>query len=242
MLKYITYESRDEVLILTINRPECLNALSNAVFNELEQFFNFHIEDSTKGVIIKGAGDKAFVAGADIAEFEGKSAQAMMNKANYGKQVFQMIEDSVVPTIALIGGYALGGGLELALSCHMRFATVNASFGCPEINLGILPGWGATARLPKVVGKAKALELILTGDRIDAEEAKSIGLINGVMDEEVIEGQLVDILTTMNAKSKYAVRSIVSAVRSEGAMESTYFGELSNRKAFIENVAKFLKK
>ena len=164
-------ENRNGVVILTINRPDALNALNKFVFNDLRSFFATGAATipNLAGVVITG--DKAFAAGADIKEFAGLDANAGAMLSQRGQDIFRLIETFHKPVIAAIQGFALGGGCELAMACHLRIAGEKARFGQPEVNLGLIPGYGATQRLPQLIGKAKALELLLTGDMINAEEA-----------------------------------------------------------------------
>jgi len=170
------------IVTLTINRPKALNALNKGVFDDIEEFFTkgHKAHQDLKGVIIIGAGEKAFVAGADIKEFLQLDAEQAIHLSRRGQDIFFLIEGFHKPVIALVDGFALGGGCELAMACHMRVATEGARFGQPEVNLGLIPGYGGTQRLPQLVGKAKAIEMILTGDMIDADEAYRIGLVNYV--------------------------------------------------------------
>lgn len=169
------------ICTLTINRPQALNALNQETLAELKAVIQECSErPDVKGIIITGAGEKAFVAGADIKELTQLSKEEAFTLAQSGQQIFKMIEDCTKPIIAAINGFALGGGCELAMACHIRLASVNAKFGLPEVNLGILPGYGGTQRLAQLVGRGKALELAMTGDMISAQEAKEIGLVNQV--------------------------------------------------------------
>ena len=180
-LTQILYKLEGGILEITINRPEKLNALNFQVLDELKKIFEAGIDNSVRAVILTGSGEKAFVAGADIKELSSLSAEKALELSKRGQQLFKYIEDFPKPVIAAINGFALGGGCELAMSCHMRFATENAKFGQPEVNLGIVPGYGATQRLTQLVGRGKALELMLTADLISATEAKNLGLVNQVV-------------------------------------------------------------
>lgn len=176
-------EERDQILYLTINRPEALNALNQQTMQELAYCFGtayVHRQD-LHGVILLGGGDKAFVAGADIKEFIALSAELGGTEvARRGQEVLFLLERFHRPVVAVVHGFALGGGCELAMACHLRVATATARFGQPEVNLGILPGYGGTQRLPQLVGKARAIELILTAEQITAEQALHYGLVNAV--------------------------------------------------------------
>jgi len=177
--KNILLELKAPIATITINRPKKLNALNTATFYELgDALTKIEKDNSIRGIIIKGAGDKAFVAGADIAEIQTLGLQDGIEFSRIGQKIFNMIETSTKPVIALIKGFALGGGCELAMACHIRLATGHAKFGQPEVNLGLIPGYGATQRLPRLIGRGRALEFLLTGDLISAERAYEIGLVN----------------------------------------------------------------
>ncbi|MEO5978987.1 MAG: enoyl-CoA hydratase-related protein [Chryseolinea sp.] len=172
---------RDKILIVTISRPQALNALNIELLGELSGIVKEFYDGDARAMIITGEGEKSFVAGADIKEFcsiDPAHAQAF---AERGQSLFKLIEDCPKPIIAAVNGFALGGGCELAMACHMRIATLNAKFGQPEVTLGIIPGYGGTQRLTQLVGRGKALELMLTANMISAEEGKAIGLVNHVV-------------------------------------------------------------
>ncbi len=175
----------DGISTLTINRPDKLNALNKQVLDDLSDAFDF-IEKANhiRLTIITGAGDKAFVAGADIKELSALDKQSGEQTSSVGQSLFNRIEQFSKPVIALVNGYALGGGAELAMACHIRIGTQNAVFGLPEVSLGLIPGYGGTQRLPQLVGKGKAMEMILTGKQIKAGEAESLGLLNHSFDSE----------------------------------------------------------
>src|SRR6478672_6050533 len=170
------------IFTVTINRPDKLNALNKDVFTDLDAMLK-EVENNAgiRGVIITGAGQKAFVAGADITEFLGLHGSQGMELARRGQEIFSRIEGCTKPVIAAVNGYALGGGCELAMACHIRVAAENAKFGQPEVKLGTCPGYGGTQRLARLVGKGRALQLILTGETVDAQEAHRIGLVNKVV-------------------------------------------------------------
>jgi enoyl-CoA hydratase len=174
---------RDEaVAIVTINRPKVRNALNIATLDDLRRAaLELKRDDAVRAIIITGAGDKSFVAGADINEFVAQSPSSGRDRALAGQHVFDLVENLGKPVIAAVNGYALGGGCELAMACTLRIAADTAQFGQPEINLGLVPGYGGTQRLPRLVGKGKAMELMLTGAPISAEEAARIGLVNRVV-------------------------------------------------------------
>src|SRR5687767_4583809 len=182
MYSAITTSLENGILLITINRPDKLNALNKTVFEDLytaiDDVSNNH---EIKLVMITGAGGKAFVAGADISEFQGLKHQEGMDLARKGQYIFRKIEESHKPVIAAVTGFALGGGCELAMACHFRIASENARFGQPEVNLGLIPGYGGTQRLTMLVGKGKAMELLLTGNMIDSAAALQSGLVNYVV-------------------------------------------------------------
>src|SRR4051812_18194755 len=178
----LTLEVQDRIAVLSVNRPEKLNALNEQTIRELGQAFEeITGRDDVGGVIVTGVGEKAFVAGADISELSRMGPVDGVQVSRLGQEVFRRVELSRKPVIAAVNGFALGGGCELALACHLRIASENAQFGLPEVKLGIIPGYGGTLRLPRIVGKGRALELMLTGDRIKADEAYRIGLVNKVV-------------------------------------------------------------
>ncbi len=178
-MKNLEIQHIGQVLTATVTRPKALNALNAELVGELEDLIqDFYQNDDIRGLILTGEGEKAFVAGADIKELAILNREQALELAKKGQSLFKKMEDCPKPIIAAINGFALGGGCELALACHIRIATENAKFGQPEINLGIIPGYGGTQRLTQLVGRGKALELILTGDLISAQDAKALGLVN----------------------------------------------------------------
>ncbi|HEX4275325.1 MAG TPA: enoyl-CoA hydratase-related protein [Bryobacteraceae bacterium] len=180
--QFLSFEpDADGLALITINRPEKRNALNQTVISELgEAFLMAHEDESVKALILTGAGDKAFVAGADIGEIAALDALEAERMSRRGQEIFRTLEIMRKPSVAAINGYALGGGLELAMCCTIRIASDNAQLGQPEVKLGIVPGYGATQRLPRLVGRGRALDLLLSGDSIDAAEAYRIGLVNAV--------------------------------------------------------------
>lgn len=181
---------RDDCAVLTLDRPEALNALSFAVIDELADAFAKVATMAVRALVITGAGEKAFCAGADIKELRGRDMAAQRRDAERGQAVFAMLDTLPVASVAAINGYAFGGGLELALACTFRVATRNAKMGLPEIKLGLIPGYGGTQRLPRAIGEARALEMILTGRTVTAEEAERIGLVNRLADGDAVEAGL----------------------------------------------------
>lgn len=174
----------EEFALITINRPDALNALSMALIRDLGARFDEVAKSDARAVIITGAGPKAFCAGADIKELQGRSLMAQKQGGEFGQATFAKLDTLPMPSVALINGYAFGGGMELALACTFRLATRNAKMGTPEIKLGLIPGYGGTQRLPRVVGEARALEMVMTGRTVDAEEALRIGLVNRLVDND----------------------------------------------------------
>jgi len=206
-------ERRDRVAIITINRPEKRNALNIQTREEGAALLEELRTDDSVGVLVfTGAGDKAFIAGADIGEFAGRTA-AMQREVMLGRSLFTTIDTFPKPVIAMINGYCLGGGCELALACDIRIASENASFGQPEINLGIIPGGGGTQRLTRLVGEGKAMELILTGDIIDARTAYNIGLVNEVVPADQLVVKTMDLANRIASKGPIALRLAKEAVR-----------------------------
>src|SRR5450432_2453209 len=178
----IVYEKKGAIAHVTLNRPKVMNALSQGTWEDLEAAFtDARDDDAVRGVILTGAGDKAFIAGADISELAHVTAVQAEESSAYGQQVLNLIENLGKPVIAAVNGFALGGGCETAMACTIRIASENAKFGLPEVKLGIIPGYGGTQRLPRLVGKGAALQLILTGGMIGAQEAYRLGLVNEVV-------------------------------------------------------------
>jgi enoyl-CoA hydratase len=206
-------ERRERVAIVTINRPEKRNALNIQTRAEGAAVLDELRDDETIGVVIfTGAGDKAFIAGADIAEFAGRTALTQRD-VMMGRSLFTAIDAFPKPVIAMINGYCLGGGNELALACDLRIASETASFGQPEINLGIIPGGGGTQRLTRLVGEGKAMELILTGEIIDAQTALRLGLVNMVVPAADLQGKTLEIANRIADKSPVALRMAKEAVK-----------------------------
>lgn len=198
---------------ITINRPDKLNALNKTVLQELDAAVQRVYDDGNiKAAIITGQGAKAFVAGADISEFLEVSDEDGARLAMRGQNIFFKIENAPKPIIAAVNGFALGGGCELAMACHFRLAGENAKFGQPEVNLGLIPGYGGTQRLTMLVGKGKAMELMMTGNMIDAKEAKELGLINYITSPETLLEKTKEILQTILSKSPVAVSKVIAAV------------------------------
>lgn len=184
----VTLKRDGDFAILALNRQEALNALSFAIIREIGEALDAVAQDATaRALLITGAGDKAFCAGADIKELRNRSLIEQKRGAELGQSVFAKLDDLPVASIALVNGYAFGGGLELALACTFRLASPNAKFGLPEVKLGLIPGYGGTQRLPRVVGQPRALEMIMTGRSVDAAEAERIGLVNSVVETDLMD-------------------------------------------------------
>lgn len=243
-------EEKDNILHLTINRPKALNALNQQTMRELEQVFGTDYADrkDITGVLLTGSGDRAFVAGADIKEFLGVAAEGSgRDMAKRGQDVFFLIERFHRPVLALINGFALGGGCELAMACHLRIAVETARFGQPEVNLGIIPGYGGTQRLNQLIGKGKAMELTLTGNMINAVEAHAYGLVNYCLPAEEAYAKAIELLTTIAAKGPVAIEQSIKAINayyasSDYAAEADAFGVASATKDFQEGAAAFVEK
>lgn len=223
-----------------INKESSLNALREQTFNDINLALDFIEKDKeVRVVLIRGVGDKAFVAGADITQFPSFSGEDARKNSHLGQQTFLRIEKFMKPVIAVINGYALGGGLELALSCHIRIASENAKLGLPEVNLGITPGYGGIIRLTSLVGKSRALELILTGKHITAQEAFSMGIINKVVPHENLDKEAESFALSLAEKNPVAIASIIATVSEILPDDNCYAIETENFvKAFITEEAK----
>jgi enoyl-CoA hydratase len=251
MYKTLLYKKEDQIGILTINRPDKLNAISNELTRELKDLLN-KIEDDEdlRILVITGAGEKAFVAGADIQELVERDAKMGRRVSRERQEVFSRIEDLPVPVIGAVNGYALGGGLEIALACSIRICSDNAQFGAPEVKLGIIPGDGGTQRLPRLIGLGRAMEMILTGDFIDAQEAYRIGIANKVVADGEYLNESKGWAEKLRSKSPSAITMIKRLVtvgididiESALAFESESFGTLSTHRDFKEGVSAFLEK
>lgn len=200
------------ILTITINRPDKLNALNRDVFTDLEKAVEEIQNNRTiKSAIITGAGAKAFVAGADITEFSGLTKEEGIALAKRGQDIFFSIENSAKPIIAAVNGFALGGGCELAMACHFRIASDNAKFGQPEVNLGLLPGYGGTQRLTQLIGKGRAIELLISGNMIDANTALQYGLVNYVVPAAELLNKAASILSVINTKAPLAIAACIQS-------------------------------
>jgi len=237
---------------LTLNRPEKLNALNAQVLHELEQALTpLRHDDRVHALIITGSGTKAFAAGADIAELTTLDYESGLKFAETGQRVYAMIEHFGKPVVAAINGYALGGGCELALACHLRFAAARAKLGLPEVSIGAIPCYGGTQRLARLVGQAKALELALSGVHISAQEALSVGLVNAVYDDHDVLPMTEQFVRTLLTKSQTAVRAVLRSVLAANSSntvaegyraEAEAFAALAGKGDFSEGVQAFLEK
>ena len=214
MYQTLLTELEKGTLVVTVNRPDKLNALNKDVISELGAVLEeVYSNDEIKSVILTGAGEKAFVAGADISEFLSLDAAGGAELARKGQQgVFDKIENCPKPVIAAVNGFALGGGCELAMACHFRVASVNAKFGQPEVNLGLIPGYGGTQRLTQLIGKGKAMEMMMTGDMVGADDAKALGLVNHVFAAEELLQKTKDLLQKIQLKAPVAVAKVIACV------------------------------
>jgi enoyl-CoA hydratase len=209
----ITYEVKESIGYITLSRPKVMNALNRKTIEELNTAFQVAKKDvSVKGIILTGAGDKAFIAGADIAELSEISGDQAGEFSEKGQTVLSLIETLGKPVVAAVNGFALGGGCETAMACTIRIAAEHAKFGQPEVKLGIIPGYGGTQRLPRLVGKGRALQLILTGDLIDAHEALRIGLVNEVVPAVDLLSRCEAILKQIGTNAPLAIRYSIAAV------------------------------
>ncbi|KFD39883.1 enoyl-CoA hydratase/isomerase family protein [Schleiferia thermophila] len=244
-------QKSDRYALVTINRPEKLNALNTSTIQELHTVLQELVDDKeVRVVVLTGAGHKAFVAGADIAEFASFGVEEGMNLASKGQELlFDFIANYPKPVIAAVNGYALGGGLELAMACHMRIASNNAKLGLPEVTLGLIPGYGGTQRLAQLVGKGKALEMILTASMISADEALSWGLVNKVTSQEELLDMAIEVAAAMAKNSSSALTAAIRAVNAGYAFEKDglkkeieEFGKCFGTPDFVEGTAAFLEK
>jgi len=213
MYNTILTEKKNHTLVIMLNRPKVLNALKRELLEELyDAVKKLNQDDDVKGAVIIGAGDRAFAAGADISELSQLDEAMAMEASRFGQEVFFAIENSHKPIIAAVNGFALGGGCELAMACHMRIASENAQFGQPEVKLGLLAGYGGTQRLAQLIGRGKATELLITGDMINAEEAYRLGLVNYITTRGELADKCLDILRKAYEQSPLAIRYTLHAV------------------------------
>ena len=244
-------ETKDGVAVVTINRPDKLNALNDATVDELDRAFTaLGADAAVRGVILTGSGEKAFVAGADIAELATQSPVDGKERSIRGQKVLDRIEDLGKPVIAAVNGFALGGGCELAMACHVRLASENARLGTPEVKLGIMCGYAGTQRLPRLVGKGRALEMLLTGEMVDAQEAFRIGLVNRVVPKDRLLAEAEALLRKMIANGPVSLRFVLEAVNAGLEMplaeaqylEATLFGLVCTTADMKEGTKAFLEK
>jgi enoyl-CoA hydratase len=248
--QHLTLSVQDRIATLTVNRPDKLNALNAATIGELGTAIEeVQSRDDVAGVILTGAG-RAFVAGADISELAGKSALEGRRLARRGQEIFRRFEISSKPTIAAVNGFALGGGCELAMSCQIRIASETAKFGQPEVKLGLIPGYGGTQRLPRLVGRGRALQLLLTGEMIDAQEAYRIGLVNRVVPADQLLAAATAMIHQMLMNAPLGLAACIDVV-DRGlhlplddalALEATQFGVLISTTDTAEGTRAFLEK
>lgn len=250
-LTNLLVETRDRILYITINRESKLNALNKLTLAELHDVITQSFQDdAVGGIIITGAGPKAFVAGADISEFSDFNSDEARELAREGQtKVFDVIQNSEKPIIAAINGFALGGGLELAMACHIRVASSTAKMGLPEVTLGLIPGYGGTQRLSQLIGRGRALEMILTADMVKADEAYRTGLVNHTVEPDQLIPKSEEILQKMMSRSPFAIGSAIRAVNAafiEGEngfeAEITEFSNCFGSDDFKEGVSAFLEK
>lgn len=248
--EYLTLETTDRIATLTVNRPDKLNALNDATIAELGHAIDeIRVDEKIAGVIVTGAG-RAFVAGADIAELSSQTPVIAKARSRAGQDVFRRFETCPKPVIAAVNGFALGGGCELAMACHIRIASEAAKFGLPESKLGILPGFGGSQRLPRLVGKGLAIQLLITGEMIDAAEAYRIGLVNRVVHPAELLGSAREVLKQILANGPLAVALCIEAVDrglemslDEGLiLEANHFGLLAATEDMREGMRAFLEK
>lgn len=239
------------VFFVTISRPDALNALNAETMDGLREIIQETYQTpEIRGIILTGAGEKAFVAGADIKELANLNQAEALKLAQKGQILFKMIEDCPKPVIAAVNGFALGGGCELAMACHLRICTDSAKFGQPEVNLGIIPGYGGTQRMTQIIGRGKALELLLTGDMISAQDAFKLGLVNHVVgNREELMTLSHKLMMKMISKAPVAVANIIKSVNSGFAFEAAgyeaeakYFSQCATTEDFKEGTTAFLEK
>lgn len=248
---FVRTERDQELAIVYVDRPEKMNALNGEVIRQIGDAFDaLRSDESVRGVILTGVGEKAFVAGADIGELATMTPATGIQTSRLGSGVFQSIERFPKPVLAAVGGYALGGGFELALACHLRIASANARFGLPEVGLGIIPGYGGTTRLARLTGLGRAIELTLTGEMFDAERAHAMGVVSRIVERETLLEDAMDFLRTITKNGPVALRLALEAiymaqdVASKQAMEheSTLFGVLASTDDMREGMNAFLEK
>jgi len=249
--KNLQVERRQAITVLTIHRPEVLNALNRETLTEIEDCARRFVAEPEPGaLIVTGSGAKSFVSGADIQELAALDARSADALSSYGQRVFSVLEQARKPVIAAINGYAFGGGCELALACHIRLAAENAVLGLPEVSLGIIPGYGGTQRLPRLVGLGRALELLTTGRRVKADEAERIGLVSRVVPQEQLRAEAETLAATILRQGPLAIAAVLEAALrglhlpiDDGLrLESSLFGLLAASEDMHEGMKAFLEK
>ena len=246
----ILTSASNEILTITVNRPDKLNALNKKTIEEIgDAVKKAEADKSIAGIIITGSGNKAFVAGADISEFNNYNADEGKALSAAGHKIFDAIESCSKPVIAAVNGFALGGGCELAMSCHLRVASDNAKFGQPEVNLGVIPGYGGTQRMVQLIGKSKALEYMMTADMIDAQQALQLGLVNYVTTQDQLLARCEELIGKIKTKSPQAIGGVIRSVNSyftDGVnvfqKEIEEFGKCFNNDDLKEGTSAFLEK
>ncbi len=247
----ISVSINNRIATVTIERESKLNALNHQTLSELKTAFSdLQTNDQVGGVILTGSGSKAFAAGADISEIQNLSLNSGRSFARFGQDVFNLIESLDKPVIALVNGFALGGGCELAMACHMRIASENARFGQPEVNLGLIPGYGGTQRLPRLIGRGRALELLLSGDMVSAQRAYEIGLVNKVVPADELEEAGTKLLSSILSKAPRAISHVLEAVNRGQELslpdalhvEADYFGMSCATNDMKEGTSAFLER
>jgi enoyl-CoA hydratase len=249
MYKTLLTSLEKNIFVVTVNRPDKMNALNKDVMTDLDAVIS-EIENNPeiKAVVITGTGEKAFVAGADISEFVGLSNEEGKALAKRGQDIFSRIENCIKPVVAAVNGFALGGGCELAMACHFRIASDNAKFGQPEVNLGLIPGYGGTQRLVQLIGKGRALELLMTGNMIDASIALEYGLVNHVVPQDDLLPKAKMILEQIIAKAPLAIGKCITAANAVFSNDNGYqielrsFGECFGTSDMKEGTSAFLEK
>lgn len=237
------------IFIITINRPDKMNALNKTVIDELDKAVDeVYSNAEIKSAIITGSGAKAFVAGADISEFVSLKPDQATTLSKKGHDVFDKIENCPKPVVAAVNGFALGGGCELALSCHFIYASDNAKFGQPEVNLGLIPGYGGTQRMPQVIGRNRSMELLMSGNMFTAKEAMEYGMVNKVLTQEELLPKTKEILATIQSKAPFAVAKVIECVNNFDHTQKGYdleidkFGECFDTQDMKEGTSAFLEK
>jgi len=246
----ILLEVKNNIAYITVNRPKSLNAMNRDVFNDIDKALEeLRNNIEAKGIIITGAGEKAFVAGADITEFKDYDNEGALKLSLRGQEIFRRIELYPKPIIAAVNGFALGAGCEFAMACHMRLASETARFGQPEVNLGLIPGYAGTQRLTQLIGKGKAMELLMTADMIKAPEALQLGLVNHVVPQEELIEKCESIINKIATKGPIAIAKIVEAVdayfdpkKDGSAEEARLFCECFGTEDYVEGTTAFVEK